>query len=134
MDADFSNRIVFSYGALLHFAGIVNLPKGHIRGSEKPGVTIERKIHPQSVRVWGGFWASSQMRLVMQQLMVLPIVMIPFLFLIPMIWIWTTHRQCHMPYSRRDNLITVWIFPDPVISRSCDLTPLEILSLELFKL
>ena len=57
MDADYSNKIIFSDAAHFHLDGFVN--RQYCRGwcSENPRVIVEKQMHSQRVTVWCGFWA-----------------------------------------------------------------------------
>lgn len=57
VDADFSNKIIFSDEAHFHLDGFVNRQNCRIWGSENPRVIVEKQMHPQRVTVWCGFWA-----------------------------------------------------------------------------
>ncbi|GFU09344.1 uncharacterized protein NPIL_128271 [Nephila pilipes] len=55
VDADFSNKIIFSDEAHFFLDSFVNRQSSRIRGSENPHVVVEKKVHSQCVTVWLGF-------------------------------------------------------------------------------
>ncbi|EFN81054.1 hypothetical protein EAI_05801, partial [Harpegnathos saltator] len=56
VDADFSNKSIFSDEAHFHLDGLVNRHNCRIWGSENPRMTVEKQMHPR-VTVWCGVWA-----------------------------------------------------------------------------
>lgn len=56
-DNNFSKKILFSDEAHFHLDGYVNTHNCRIWATENPRLIHEKKMHPQKVTVWCGFWA-----------------------------------------------------------------------------
>lgn len=58
VDADFSQKIIFSDEAHFHLGGFVNKQNCRIWAAENPRTIVEKPLYPQKVTVWCAFFAN----------------------------------------------------------------------------